>query len=107
MNATWSAQNRGLIDWRMMRSTLRAFLARLPKLGLEPPEDRRSLTAGTANPNCNLVQHPAQRAAAVLGIVLLGCVIGMMSLVEATSMSRRTRMAPRCIGPENFRGAIY
>src|SRR5262249_27779111 len=35
-----------------------------------------------------------------------GCVTGMMSLVEATPMSRRTRMAPRCIGPENFRGAM-
>jgi hypothetical protein len=32
--------------------------------------------------------------------------MGMMSLVEATSMSRRTRMAPCCIGPENFRGAM-
>src|SRR5262249_61988480 len=30
----------------------------------------------------------------------------MMSLVEATSMSRRTRLAPCCIGPENFRGAM-
>src|SRR5262245_967755 len=30
----------------------------------------------------------------------------MMSLVEATSRFRRTRMAPRCIGPENFRGAM-
>ena len=40
------------------------------------------------------------------GLCCLGCVIGMMSLVEATSMSRRTRMAPRCIGPENFRGAM-
>jgi hypothetical protein len=40
------------------------------------------------------------------GLCCLGCVIGMMSLVEATSMSRRTRMAPRCMGPENFRGAM-
>jgi len=40
------------------------------------------------------------------GLCCLGCVMGMMSLVEATSMSRRTRMAPCCIGPENFRGAM-
>jgi hypothetical protein len=31
---------------------------------------------------------------------------GMMSLVEAIFMFRRTLMAPRCIGPENFRGAM-
>ena len=31
--------------------------------------------------------------------------MGMKSLVEATPMSRRTRMALCCIGPENFRGA--
>ena len=29
------------------------------------------------------------------GLCCRGCVIGMMSLVEATSMTRRTRMAPR------------
>jgi hypothetical protein len=40
------------------------------------------------------------------GLCCLGCVVGMMSLVLATFISRRTRMAPCCIGPENFRGAM-